>query len=131
MRFITTYLDWLGFSASFLCAIHCLAVPFVMTFGLAGGMAWLENPWLEGGFFVSTFIMAGWSLYGSYPLHRKLMPAILAVTGFVVILGVHLLEEHLSHGYAAIGGAAIAYAHYLNWRYAQVCPATIRQSVAK
>lgn len=121
MRYIVSHLDFLGFSASFLCAIHCLALPIVMAMGLAGGMTWLENPLIEWTFFVSTFIMATWSLYGSYPNHRNIKPALYAIAGFTILIGVHLLEDYMSHGWAALGGVAIAYAHYINWRLSQVC----------
>lgn len=121
MRYIVSYLDFLGISASFLCAVHCLALPIAMAFGLAGGMTWLENPVIEWTFFGSAFVMAGWSLSGSYRYHRNLRPALLAVAGFAILVGVHLLEGRVSHGWAALGGVAIAYAHYVNWQLSQVC----------
>jgi hypothetical protein len=56
---------------------------------------------------------------GSLPNHNNKRPLIIAAIGFAIILGVHLLEHVVGHFVAAIGGALIAYAHYVNWRLMQ------------
>lgn len=116
MRLIRSYLDILGFSASFLCAVHCLIMPLILSFGLFGGLSWLESPIVEWTFIISTLIMASWSLLGSLPRHQNKQPLFIAAIGFGVLFGVHFLEHHIGHYFAAIGGVLIAYAHYLNWR---------------
>lgn len=116
MRFISAHLDFLGFSASFLCAIHCMAMPLVLSMGLAGALPWIDNHFLEWGLIVSTFIIAGWSLVRSYKDHQQIKPIALAATGFMIILAVHFLHGALEHYLAAVGGTAIAYAHFVNWR---------------
>ncbi|PSR12406.1 MAG: hypothetical protein DA408_07655 [Bacteroidetes bacterium] len=115
MRIIRTYLDLFGFSASFLCAIHCMLMPLMLSFGLAGVLPWLHSPFLEWGLILSTLVMASWSLAGSVSRHRQLNPMLLAAAGFGIILTVHLFESTLEHYLAAVGGALIAYAHYRNW----------------
>ncbi len=116
MRLIRSYLDVMGFSASFLCAIHCLLMPLVLSFGLVGGLSWLESPLVEWTFILSTLVLASWSLLGSLPRHNNKRPLLIAAIGFGIILGIHLLEHIIGHYFAAIGGVLIAYAHYLNWR---------------
>ncbi len=116
MRFLSNHLDFFGFSASFLCAIHCMAMPLILSLGLAGGLPWLENPFLEWGLILSTFLIAGWSLVRSIAQHGQYKPLLIAIIGFIIILAVHFLEGSLEHYLAAIGGSAIAYAHYVNWR---------------
>jgi hypothetical protein len=116
MRIITKYLDILGFSASFLCAIHCVLLPLFLSLGLAGGLPWLESHTLELLLIFSTLIMASWSLLGSWSKHHKIYPMLLALLGFVIIFGVHLLEGDVAHYVSALGGTLIAYAHYINWR---------------
>lgn len=120
MRLIRSYLDVMGFSASFLCAIHCMLMPLVLSFGLVGS-SWLESPLVEWTFIVSTLILASWSLLGSLPNHNNKRPLVIAAIGFVIILGVHLFEHVVGHFVAAIGGVLIAYAHYLNWRLMTSC----------
>lgn len=128
MHIINKYLDLLGFSASFLCAIHCVLLPLVLSLGLAGGIPWLESHSLEMMLIVSTLIMASWSLLGSWPKHHNRKPLMLAAIGFVIIFGVHLLEGDIAHYVSAIGGVFIAYAHYLNWRLLHQHPIFRRRS---
>ena len=117
MRIIRSYLDLLGFSASFLCAVHCLLMPLVLSFGLVGGMSWLESAWVEWSFIFSTLVLASWSLFGSFPKHRNYKPLTLAGMGFVLIVVLHhMFEDSIGHYLSAIGGVLVAYAHYVNWR---------------
>jgi len=116
MQTINKYLDILGFSASFLCAIHCVLLPLVLSLGLAGSLPWLESHLLELLLILSTLIMASWSLLGSWPRHHNIKPIAFAVLGFSIILGVHFLEGNIAHYFSAVGGIFIAYAHYVNWR---------------
>lgn len=125
MRLIRSYLDVLGFSASFLCAVHCLLMPLILSFGLVGGLGWLESPVVEWTFIISTLIMASWSLFGSLPRHRNKRPIFIAALGFAILFGIHLLEHHIGHYFAAIGGVLIAYAHYLNWHLLHHYPASL------
>lgn len=117
MRIIRSYLDLLGFSASFLCAVHCLVMPLVLSMGLLGGMSWLESAWVEWSFILSTLVLGSWSLVGSLPKHRNMTPILIAGVGFVLIVVLHhAFENTIGHYFSALGGVLIAYAHYLNWR---------------
>lgn len=117
MRIIRTYLDLLGISASFLCAVHCLVMPLILSMGLIGSMSWLESPWVEWSFIFSTLALASWSLLASLPKHRNYTPLLVAGVGFVLIVVLHHLFEHsIGHYFSAVGGVLVAYAHYLNWR---------------
>lgn len=120
MRLIRSYLDVMGFSASFLCAIHCMLMPLVLSFGLVG-LSWLESPIVEWTFILSSLVLASWSLLGSLPHHHNKRPLVIAAIGFAVIIGVHFFEDVVGHFIAAIGGVLIAYAHYLNWRLMTSC----------
>ncbi|MEM1214427.1 MAG: MerC domain-containing protein [Bacteroidota bacterium] len=116
MRAIYNYLDILGFSASFLCAVHCVLMPLLLTLGLASGLEWLEEPLIEWSFILTTVILASWSLVGTWSRHHDKRPLLIAGVGFAIIIGVHLLPGHVNHYIAGLGGLLIAYAHYRNWR---------------
>lgn len=117
MRIIRSYLDLLGFSASFLCAVHCVLMPLVLSMGLLGGMSWLESAWVEWSFILTTLVLASWSLFGSLSKHRNTKPLIIAALGFVLIIVLHEWFGHgAGHYFSALGGILVAYAHYLNWR---------------
>lgn len=122
-RFFSLHLDLLGFSASFLCAIHCMALPIVMSLGLFGGLTWFESPILEWGLIISTLLIATWSLFRSYyQQHRNLRPLLIAAIGFVLVFASHFIGAHEEHFVTAAGGFLIAYAHYVNWRLLRSCP---------
>lgn len=116
MQIITKYLDILGVSASFLCAIHCVLLPLFLSLGLAGAFPWLQSHSLELALIFSTLVLASWSLLGSWHKHRQIKPIIIATVGFLIIFGVHSLEGDIAHYFSALGGILIAYAHYVNWR---------------
>lgn len=115
-KFFSLNLDFLGFSASMVCALHCMALPLVMTFSALSGLAWLENPWIEAIFIGLSFGIASWSLTRSYRLHQQMAAIRIVVIGFVFII----VSRFADHGWepilAAVGGMTIAGAHWKNWR---------------
>ena len=117
MRFIGNNLDFFGFSASFLCALHCIAIPIVLSLGTLSGLAWLHTPVIEFSFTALAVIFAFWSLIGSYTKkHKNVIPLIVASLGFAFLISGIFLFHHEAHFISAIGGILIAYAHYFNWR---------------
>jgi hypothetical protein len=117
MRFFSWNLDFLGFSASFLCAIHCLAIPVLLAFGLFGGAAWLENPLMEWGLIITAVIIGSLAIgKGYFKQHHKLNPVIWASVGFTILVVSRFLGHELEHFATAVGGFSIAFAHYENWK---------------
>lgn len=137
-RFFSSHLDFIGFGASFLCAIHCALLPFVMTIGLMGGLSWLTNPIIEIGFIVLSLGLAAISLYPSFKKkHHRSQALKIAGVGF----GLLFLSRLVGHGNVleiitvVVGGLLIAYAHYINWKllkiYSSDCAPSIERSVLK
>ncbi|UGU16368.1 MerC domain-containing protein [Sinomicrobium kalidii] len=111
--------DYLGFSTSLLCAIHCAIVPVLITFSALGSLSFLANPAIEWTFIVTGLFLALLSLWPSYrKYHHKKFPLLLATSGFVLIalsrIEVHELWEAVLTPPGALG---IAIAHYFNWKY--------------
>ena len=81
----------------------------------------LENELIEHSVIALGIIIASFSLVKGYlKAHKNLKPIILAAIGFIALLANHQHHSAELHwqGYAiiAFGGAAIAFAHYLNWQ---------------
>lgn len=116
--FLSANLDFLGFSASIACALHCAAIPLVLTLSSISNLGFLENPLLEGGILLLGAIIALLSLLpGYYKKHHKIGPLILIGAGFMIILGGKLQDQALLEGiFTAIGAALLAAAHYSNWK---------------
>ncbi len=110
------HLDFLGFSASSLCAVHCILMPFVLSLSFLSGLRWLENPWVEGVLILTALLIAAISLFRSYRSHYRFQPLIFAGLGFLTIAMSRIMPwEALEPILMGAGGFAIAYAHYANW----------------
>lgn len=112
-------LDFLGFSASMLCAIHCAVLPFVMTIGMLSGLSWLNEPWVEISFICISIVLAALSLYPTYKKkHENVKPIQIALVGFLLLF----ISRIAGHGSMyevipiVIGGILIAISHVINWQ---------------
>ncbi len=119
-RFISIHWDFVGFTASALCAVHCVLLPFILTYSTLGGLHFLENPLIEWTLIITALIIALHSLWHSYAKHhKKIKPIIIASLGFGLIILGHVLHELFEPIFLGIGGMSIAIAHFINWKYLQ------------
>ncbi len=110
-------LDVWGFSGSFLCAIHCLALPFLVSMGLLGHLHLHATFVWEWILFVVLLLIAIGSLIGSFrKSHRDAGPLLMAGLGIALIFIGTVNHEHFSHFMSGIGGLILAAAHFQNWR---------------
>ena len=118
-KFVGLHLDFIGFSASMLCAIHCAALPFLLTMAPLAGLQFLDNPWIEYTIILLSFFIASNALTHGYRRHhKKLLALIIAIAGFILIgVGQLLQIEWQEILLTSIGGMTIAMAHLINWRY--------------
>ncbi|MGF1533911.1 MAG: MerC domain-containing protein [Bernardetiaceae bacterium] len=124
-------LDFWGMSASLLCAVHCAALPVLVTFSVAGNWALWSDVRLEALFLSGSGLLAIFSLIPGYRQHHYGLALGVAVGGFLLLLLGHLpdlLHGHGGHGHAhhpseaqswvsAVGGLCLASAHWINWRW--------------
>lgn len=116
-RFISVNLDFLGFFASLLCAVHCAVVPILLTLGSIGSMAFLNNPLVEGFALTIGFGFASLSLFLAYKKHRNPRPVLLLLAGSIIIITGHLATPAIPEAIlASLGAITIATAHYTNWK---------------
>jgi hypothetical protein len=117
-------LDRIGITASTLCAIHCAALPFVITVLPMWGVGFLANEAVEITMIAVSLIIGIWSLSAAYrKQHHRIIPVLILISGFACIavghfLGIELLEPIL----IPLGGFTIAIAHYINLRMLKSCP---------
>jgi hypothetical protein len=127
-KFFSPNLDFFGFSASMLCAVHCMAIPLLLAVGTTGGIAWLEQPWIEAGFIGLSVGIASWSLLRSYWLHRYVTPLRIVAVGFAVLLVSRLVAHEWEPLLAALGGITVAGAHFKNWQMQKKCTHCVLKS---
>lgn len=113
--------DRFGATASFLCAVHCAALPFVIALLPALGLGFLADHGFERGFVAFASVLASWSIGSSYRRHRVPLALWLLVPGLALLwLGAYLIDSHEALGVHALlvacGGLLLTSAHVINLR---------------
>jgi hypothetical protein len=112
--------DRVGATASFLCAIHCAALPFVLALLPFLGLEFLADPRFERGFVMFACALALVALYNGYRRHHRPQSLMLALPGLaLLLLGVTVAESQsivLHSVLVTCGGLLVAAAHFLNLR---------------
>ena len=78
-------LDRIGISASVLCAIHCMAAPFLLLLLPAAGSVW-SHPAVHWVLAVLVVPLALWVLFKGYTKHRSKITLVAASLGALLIL---------------------------------------------
>jgi hypothetical protein len=128
---IGKWLDAAGATASWACAAHCLALPFLIGALPFVGLTFLLSETTERVFIGVSVVLAILSLLPAYfREHRRLQAVFLAAAGIGLIVLTHfLLEENLilKAVFLIVGAILITAAHLLNRRLCRacaVCPTT-------
>lgn len=79
------WLDRIGLSASLLCAIHCLAAPFMILLLPAAGSVW-AHPAVHWVLAALVVPLALWVLYNGYRKHGSRLTLVAATAGALLIL---------------------------------------------
>jgi MerC mercury resistance protein len=115
-------LERIGFWLSVACAIHCLAMPVILTLLPFLGGTLLADHETEHWFLGISWLLAGFLLWQDYRKHKVSIPLFLlgfsVATKFIQEL---ILGENFETIIAPIGGILIAVAYYLNWKYKAQC----------
>jgi len=131
-------LDKLGIVMSLACAVHCMLLPFLTIFSTLGVLSIIQSSWFEWGVVILAIVIAYTSLRNGVNVHKKVLPFILAILGFICIgIGLVFFHRHpiKTEGlfffhkfpikrqtsiaeviYMFSGGILIALAHAVNWR---------------
>jgi hypothetical protein len=116
--------DRFGATASFLCAIHCAALPLVIAILPAIGLGFLANHKFERGFVAFASMLALTTLFLGFRRHRQFRAFWLLVPG-ILLLGAGMIIDFeqsstLHAVLVAIGGTLVAASHVMNLRLAHV-----------
>lgn len=112
--------DRVGATASFLCAVHCALLPFVLALLPFVGLGFLADHRFERGFVLFACVLAAIALGRGYRRHRARRPLLLAAAGIaLLLLGVTFIDgaELAVHSVlVTCGGLLLAAAHFVNLR---------------
>ncbi len=110
-------LDFAGFAASFICAVHCVSLPILMSLGLTASSSFLHNHFFEMVIIGFGVVVATASLYNDFKKHKSYLPMAFILPGFMILI--YGLKGHhdLTHTLVSVlGSTLVATAHILNWR---------------
>jgi len=112
--------DRIGAAASFLCAIHCAALPFVLSLLPLLGLEFLADHRFERAFVMFACALALLTLVNGYRRHRRPTPLLCAFPGLsLLLLGVTVAGDYsivLHSVLVTCGGVLVAAAHFVNLR---------------
>jgi hypothetical protein len=110
--------DYVGISASTLCAIHCLVFPFLVMLGSVSGLGMAYNHKYENVIIIASAIIGFTSLVPSYLNHHRRLNAITAfLVGFsLIIFGRFNVPVFLETVLTTLGASVVALSHLINLR---------------
>jgi hypothetical protein len=112
--------DRLGATASFLCAIHCAVLPFVLALLPFIGLQFLADHRFERGFVFFACSLALFALITGFRRHQRALPLMLAIPGLLLLIfGVTYAEGYSLTLHAILvtcGGLLVASSHFVNLR---------------
>jgi hypothetical protein len=112
--------DALGAGLSFLCAIHCLLMPFIIGILPLIGLGFLAEHTAEEVFVGCSVLLALCSLCWGFKKHGKLHGIIvLAIAIGLLVSGLYIAHDHSV--FLVAGATCIALAHLVNKRLCHTC----------
>jgi sensor histidine kinase YesM len=122
MKIKNNTIDIIAFASSLICAIHCAAIPIVLSFSSLSSLHFLENPWIEWTFILLGVVFVFVSLWPSYKIvHRKTKPLISAAVGFAFItIGRLEFTELWEVINTVVGALLVSSSHYVNWQILKI-----------
>lgn len=110
--------DRVGAAASFLCAIHCVLLPFVLAALPLLGLGFLADHRFERIFVACAATLASFTILTAYRRHRKRHALFLMAPGIALLVSGILIDiehhEWLHTGLVVCGGMLVAGAHVIN-----------------
>jgi len=126
---LARYADRFGATASFLCAVHCAALPLVLGVLPALGLGFLADHGFERWFVAFASVLATGSLMFGFRRHQNPRALALLVPG-IAVLAMGVVYEPTPIGlHAALvtsGGLLVAFAHVMNQRLSHAHAGTVR-----
>lgn len=110
--------DRIGATASFLCAVHCALLPFVIALLPLIGLGFLADHRFERVFVACAAVLASVTIVTAWRRHRKLNALFLLVPGITLLLAGIIIDigahEWMHTALVVCGGVLVASAHVVN-----------------
>lgn len=117
-------IDDIGSFTSFLCAIHCMVMPFIITALPIFGMSWLASEPAEWSLTIFTCITAMYALGIGYKQHGNKMIYIPIIMGVLLILLGRVMDHYNPYHNSfllVLGGMCVMMGHLINKKLCNSC----------
>lgn len=117
-------LDYTGAAVSWACAIHCLAMPFLITALPLFGLSFLADELTELIFISVSILIALLTFLSAINKHHKIQPLLFFIFGILILLSSHFFfEDELFWKFLTVllGAISITTAHLLNHFHSKSC----------
>lgn len=125
MLFSKTNLDKAGMTVSWLCAFHCLMMPFLISMFPVIGLSLIADERIEWLLIGTSFLIGMVSLLPTYfRQHKKIRTITLFVFGIVFLILAHEMFEDKNYYQIPtliLGAIMITSAHFINRRLCLSC----------
>jgi len=112
--------DRVGFAASFLCAIHCAALPLLLGILPAVGLKIAGMEGIDEAFVIFASILGATTVTMGWRRHKVIYPCYVLLFGLVLLwVGAftHIHDHVIVHAIMmTVGGLSVAGAHFFNMR---------------
>jgi hypothetical protein len=114
MKIKSPTFDIIALTSSLICALHCAAVPIVLSFSSLSSLHFLHEPIIEWSFIAFGLVFVIVSLWPSYKkVHHNSKPLIIATVGFSLIALGRLDLNEVWEVVNTVGGALmVSLAHF-------------------
>jgi hypothetical protein len=116
------HIDRLGASASFICAVHCMIMPFAVTILPLFGIGFLADDRVEHVVLFISIALAVTSVCYGFRIHRKPgVPILFGAALFLILMGRNAPEGPLEIALVVPGALLFVCGHFLNHRFCRMC----------
>jgi len=126
-RILINLFEKLGYSASFICAIHCTLMPILMTFLPLLGISMFADENLELILLLLSGISGLLTMCFGYKRHKSIKASLYFYVGFGMVALIHTLHEHINKSnlvfnlLLVIGSILIIYSYKINKSLCESC----------
>ncbi|HTR29554.1 MAG TPA: MerC domain-containing protein [Puia sp.] len=116
--------DAIGISASMVCAVHCVALPLLVSSLPFLGIELLSNKVFEAVMILTSLTVGSWALFTGYRRRRRFLwpVALFAVGMFFLLYGtLWTIPKNEEIVFKALAATSIVTAHVFNWKYGRSC----------
>ncbi|MBK8398940.1 MAG: MerC domain-containing protein [Leptospiraceae bacterium] len=110
-----------GMFLSIACTIHCLAFPLIILLAPLTGIAFFENEILEHLSLLVSILIAGFTLFSGFKIHRKVQLVALFLFAIIILVGSNWFMPILFKPWTdALGALSIASTLFWNLKLTHI-----------